>query len=96
MSERPLNVDDFAIELALEFQKRCPPESLSGERTIDFAKAVDEVCNRAAEYQRVKRLWLFGKAKLGTAFKYKLKESGYPGEFVDELTRKLLIHMSGK
>jgi hypothetical protein len=96
MPEKTRDVEDFAIELADEFQKRCPPKLLADERTIDLAKAVDEICNRAAEFQRVRRLWLFGKAKLGTAFKIKLKEAGYPGEFVDELTRKLLINMSGK
>jgi hypothetical protein len=60
------------------------------------ARAIDDVCNRAAEFQREHKLGLFGKAKLGTEFKTRLKENGYLQDFVDELTTKLLINMSGK
>ena len=58
------------------------------------ARAIDEISNRAAEFQRGKRLGLYGKAKFGTEFKFRLKESGYAPEFVDELTTKLLMSMS--
>ncbi len=89
------DVTDFAIELAREFSTRCPPE-LSARSAIAVAKAIDEICNRAAEYQRAKGLGVYGKAKMGTEFKVKLKESGYPGEFVDELTTRLLMSLSVK
>jgi hypothetical protein len=39
---------------------------------------------------------VYGKAKLGTAFKLQPKESGYPDEFVDELTQTLLIRISAR
>ena len=39
---------------------------------------------------------LIGRAKFGTEFKFRLKETGHEPEFVDELTTKLLITMSGK
>jgi len=93
MSKR--DVADFAIELAQEFSKRCPPE-LAERSTMAVARAIDDVCNRAAEFQREQKLGLFGKAKLGTEFKTRLKENGYLQDFVDELTTKLLINMSGK
>lgn len=90
-------VDDFAINLALEFSRRCPPERLQGRQAVvGLARAIDEICNRAADFQRARRLGIYGKAKLGTEFKLQMKEYGYPVEFVDELTGKLLIHMSGK
>ena len=92
---RSRHVEDFATELALEFSKRCPPDA--GVRsTMGLARAIDEICNRATEFQRAKRLGLYGKAKLGTEFKIQLKESGYAPEFVDELTTRLLMSMSGK
>ena len=89
------DVGDFAIELAQEFLRRCPPE-LSERSTIGVAKAIDEVCNRAAEFQRSQGLGLYGKAKFGTEFKFQLKDAGYSGDFIDELTTKLLMSMSGK
>ena len=92
---RSRHVEDFATELAREFSRRCPP-SAAVRSKMSVARAIDEICNRAAEFQRAKRLGLYGKAKLGTEFKIQLKESGYGSEFVDELTTKLLMSMSGK
>jgi hypothetical protein len=89
------NVTDFAIELAEEFAKRCPPEA-GAKSTIGVARAIDDICNRAAAFQRQARLGLYGRAKFGTEFKFRLKDSGHAPEFVDELTTKLLITMSGK
>ena len=90
-------VDDFAINLAREFSKRCPQDRLQGgQGAIGLARAIDEICNSAAEFQRSRQLGLYVKAKLGTEFKLQMKEFGYPVEFIDELTQKLLINMSGK
>jgi hypothetical protein len=86
---------DFAIELAEEFSRRSPPEA-SAKSAIGLARAIDEICNRAANFQREQHLGLYGRAKFGTEFKFRLKEGGYPPEFVNELTTKLLISMSGK
>jgi hypothetical protein len=91
------DVEEFAVGLALEFGKRIPPDAWrKGARPSVLAKAVDEVCNRAAEFQRTRGLGVYGKAKFGTAFKLQLKESGYPEEFVDELTQTLLIRISAR
>ena len=89
------DVADFAIDLAQEFSRHCPPE-LAGRSPIAVARAIDDVCNRAAEYQRSRKLGVYGRAKFGTEFKLRLKESGYVEAFVDELTTRLLISMSGK
>lgn len=91
------DVEEFAIELALEFGRRFPPKlSIKGARPSVLAKAVDDTCNRAAEFQRERRLGVYGKAKLGTAFKLQLRESGYPQGFIDELTQTLLIRISAR
>ena len=89
------NVTDFAIELAQDFTKRCPPDA-GTKSAMSLARAIDDISNRAAEFQRQTRLGIYGKAKFGTEFKFRLKESGHAPEFVDELTTKLLISMSGK
>jgi len=91
------DAENFAIELVRDFSKRCPPDSLTkGSQTEAFARAVDDLWGRVAEFQRSKRLGVYGKAKFGTAFKYQLQDLGYNAELVDELLRTLLIRMSGK
>ncbi len=98
MFKRSRDIDDFAIALAREFAGRCPPGEGQDEarKPAQVARVIDDVCNRAAAYQREKRLGMYGRAKLGTSFKLEMKQIGYPEEFVDTLTRQLLFSMSGK
>ena len=96
--QRSRAIDDFAISLAREFANRCPPDNRPdnpGHRA-KVASVVDETCNRAAAFRREQDLGMYGRAKLGTAFKLELKQIGYQDEFVDELTGLLLVTMSGK
>jgi hypothetical protein len=89
-------VGDFAIELAQEFSRLSPPTApQAGARAMSLARAVDDICGRAAEYQKTAKLGIYGKAKLGTEFKMQLKELGYESAFIDELTSRLLIRISG-
>jgi hypothetical protein len=88
------NVTNFAIELAQDFSKRCPPNA-STKSAMSVARAIDDICNRATAFQKQTRLGIYGRAKFGTEFKFRLKEIGHAPEFVDELTTKLLMSMSG-
>jgi hypothetical protein len=92
---RSRELDDFAIGLAREFTRLLPPgaDRPAAQRV---AQAIDAVCNKAREYQRTRRLGIYGRAKVGTSFKLELKNAGYPSEFVDNLTHQLLLVMSGK
>ena len=91
------DVGNFAIELVEEFSRRCPVDRPAGElRALGLAQAIDETCNRAAAFQKARQLGVYGRAKLGTEFKLKMEELGYPTDFVDELTGRLLMSMSGK
>jgi hypothetical protein len=89
-------IEDFAVALARDLAGRCPPaDAYEGDHiSMRMARAIDEVFAQASAYQREHRLWMYGKAKLGTAFKMELKQSGYPGELVDSVTRQLLFKMS--
>ena len=95
-TKRSREIEDFAIALARDIAGRCPPaEAQEGDHiSMRLARAIDEAFTRAAAYQRERRLGMYGKAKLGTAFKLELKQTGYPEEFVDSLTRELLFKMS--
>jgi hypothetical protein len=94
--KRSREIEEFAVALAHDIVGRCPPaDAHEGDHiSMRLARAIDDACARAAAYQREQRLGMYGKAKLGTAFKMTLKETGYPEGFVDELTRQLLFKMS--
>ncbi|MDH4191760.1 MAG: hypothetical protein OEW21_16350 [Betaproteobacteria bacterium] len=96
--QRSREIDEFAIALAQEFSNRCPAgQTVDGTFPAEkLGRVIDDVCNRAASFNRERRLWMYGKAKLGAAFKLRLKESGYPETFVDDVTRQILLTMSGK
>lgn len=96
--KRSREIEDFAIGLARDFAGRCPPgESQdAAPKAAQLARAIDDACNRAAAYQRERRLGMYARAKFGTSFKLELREKGYSEDFVDTLTRQLLLTMSGK
>lgn len=88
-------VEEFAVALAREFSTRFPPGTQSAGEAQRLARAVDEICNRARAFQRERKLGIYGRAKIGTSFKFELKNSGYPDEFIDSLTHQVLLVMSG-
>jgi hypothetical protein len=96
--QRTIEIEDFASSLARDIVGRCPPAEAHQDDHLSMAlaRAIDDACSRAAAYQREQKLGMLGKARVGTAFKMQLKESGYPQELVDSLTRQLLFKMSAK
>jgi hypothetical protein len=94
MFQHSREIEEFAVSLARDFTARVPPGSGTGD-AARIARAIDDVCNRAREFQRQKRLGIYGRAKLGTSFKFELKNSGYEDDFIDTLTHQVLLVMSG-
>ena len=94
---RGRDIEQFATELAQDFAKAYPLADAQGDRNTlkKLARAIDDACGRAAAFQKEKKLGVYGKAKLGTTFKWELKSHGYRDDFIDEFTRKLLLHLSG-
>ena len=94
--KRSQDIEKFAAELAREFAGRCAPDKARGDTnsTVLLARAIDDVCNRASVYRREHKLGMYGKAKLATTFKLELKEIGYSADFIDALTRQLVLKMS--
>ncbi|HEX2567779.1 MAG TPA: hypothetical protein VHL85_13040 [Burkholderiales bacterium] len=93
---RSKDIEKFAAELAREFAGRCAPDKAHADKgsTAQLARAIDEVCSRATAYRREHKLGMYGKAKLATTFKLELKEIGYSADFIDALTRQLVLKMS--
>ena len=88
-------IDEFSTRLATDLAQRYPPE-LENDATRKrnperLAKAFDSTFNRAIDFQRERKLGVYGKARLGNSFRWKLKELGYPEDLI-ELATKALIH----
>ena len=93
---RSRDIEQFATEVAREFAKACPPAASRDKPGAmkNAARAIDAACQRAAAFQKEKKLGIYGKAKLGTTFKWELKALGYDDDFIDEFTRNVLINLS--
>src|SRR3954462_11924004 len=97
MFKRGREIEAFAANLARDFAGRCAPDKASAagnSAAMQLARAIDDVCNRATAYRREQKLGMYGKAKLASTFKLELKEIGYSADFIDALTRQLVLKMS--
>lgn len=82
--------DEFARHLAVDLAKRYPValeiDQTKKRNPSRLTKAFDSTFNRAIKFQLEHKLGIYGKAKLSAAFKWELKELGYPDDFVDLAT----------
>ena len=51
---------------------------------------------RAVRYHEQHKLGVYKKAKLGNAFKWKLRELGYSAEFADNATQRIVTRLAVK
>ncbi len=83
------------VELAQAFAARVPVGADVGERKFEArAKgAITQLQRDAADFARNHKLNAYKKAQLGNAFKWALKDAGYPAEYVDKLTDLLVLQL---
>jgi hypothetical protein len=96
---RRKEIDAFATALAQDLARRFPPKS--EERRDKGAKnqltsITDGLYTQAAKFRQDKELGIYGKAKLGNTFRWRLKEVGYSGGFIDEVTHGLVLRLAKK
>jgi hypothetical protein len=93
---RNRDIEQFATEVARDFAKACPLAEAQSDRgsVKKLARSIEAACERAAAFQKEKKLGIYGKAKLGTTFKWELKALGYDDDFIDEFTRNLMLRLS--
>ena len=92
------SIDELALSLADEFMQSYPlnddnPQKQSkGNRKL--SKAIDSLCIRARDFHGDKHLDIYGKARLNNTLMWQLRESGYENNFVDEITKRIIISLS--
>jgi hypothetical protein len=91
------DLEQFATGLATDLGRRFPPASEA--RTDPGAKhqikvILEGLGARAVRYQAEHKLGVYRKAKLGSVFKWKLKELGYSEEFAERMTKDIITRLA--
>lgn len=92
-----VEVESFARALADDLTRRFPPAS---EKRTDAGAAhqlkviLEGLGARAVRFKAEHGLGIYKKAKLGTVFKYRLRELGYSDDFVDIATADIIRRIS--
>lgn len=92
-------VHEFGRSLAQELARHYPPPNEGHTKSASpkrLAVTIEDVYARALKFKREKRLGVYQKAKLGNAFRWKLKELGYNEDFVEQVTKALVIRLAQK
>src|SRR5258708_493823 len=83
----PNKVNAFAKIMGRRITTRCPPviannpEQIVSQKRI--AEILEEIFSSAPQFGGKNRPGILGRAKLGHAFKWELREIGYEDKFVD-------------
>jgi hypothetical protein len=84
---------DFGKQLAEKFSATYPILDKKKEKASlkKRAKLLGRLASDVNQFGRTNSLNFYKKAKLGNAFKWTLLEKGYDAEFVDELTKEVIL-----
>jgi len=91
------DIEQFATGLATDLGRRFPPASEG--RTDPGAKhqvkvILEGLGARAVRYHAEHKLGIYKKAKLGSVFKWKLKELGYSEDFAERATKDIVTRLA--
>ncbi|WP_136419774.1 hypothetical protein [Herbaspirillum sp. ST 5-3] len=89
------DAEKFGTSLADFFIERIPSESLQ-KKSVSLAKQKDvlnKLVYKVQLYGTEHKLNIYKKAKLGNAFKWKMREAHYDPAFIDEVTKMLMVKM---
>ena len=92
-------IEDFATGLANDLGRRFPPasEARTDKGVQQQIKVIlDGLAARAVRYHDEHKLGIYGKAKLGNVFKWKLKELGYSRDFAERATKEIVTRLAIK
>ncbi len=92
-------VDEFAKTLAQELAKQCPPDPERGAGRPNvtprrLVSMLEQICGKALSFREQHNLGVYKKARLGNTFRWELIELGYARDFIDDVTQRLVVHIS--
>ena len=85
----------FGSQLATFFIEHVPLSDSKGKaQTFSKKKEVlKKLFFKIDQFKAKNKLNFYKKAKFGNAFQWTLKDAGYDSEFVDELTKEILVKL---
>lgn len=92
-------IEEFATGLANDLGRRFPPasEARTDKGVQQQIKVIlDGLAARAVRYHDEHKLGIYGKAKLGNVFRWKLKDLGYSAEFAERATKEIVTRLAVK
>jgi hypothetical protein len=81
-----------SVSSELEAKNKKPKKNKKKELD-DKAKIMNKVFVRVSQYKQNSKPNFYKKAKLANAFKWRLLDLGHDADFVEILTKELLLHM---
>ncbi|MEZ0271831.1 MAG: hypothetical protein ACAH18_07050, partial [Methylophilaceae bacterium] len=79
--------------------KQCPPDQANNEGKPNvtpkrLVSALEQICGQALGFREQHDLGIYRKARLGNTFRWELTELGYGKEFVEDVTQRMVVHIS--
>jgi hypothetical protein len=88
----------FAKDLVARLTKELPPALMETRRKVlsvnKVTRQLEKTFQAAADYQRENRLGFIRRAFLANGFRWALKSSGYPDDFIDVAVEGLVVELS--
>ncbi|MGE5468976.1 MAG: hypothetical protein ACM3Y9_16255 [Ignavibacteria bacterium] len=88
--------DWFNAHAATEFGKSLAgflADRIPTKHARKAPEALAKLFAQVEQFKQTNRLNMYKKAKLANAFRWKLVDYGYQDEFVEEMTKELLLHL---
>lgn len=87
---------EFGATLAQIFVQYLPIESGLSEKafTEKVTKALSKAAVHIAVFKRENKLNIYKKAQIGNSFKWTLREAGLDPDYIDQLTKWLMLEIS--
>ena len=88
----------FARELVQRLVKELPPHLMESRRQVlsinKITRLLEKTYQSAGAYRREHGIGFIRRAVLANTFKWELKSSGYPDDFIDVATEGLVVEIS--
>lgn len=98
MTFGPSRDSAFAKDLVAKLAKELPPALMETRRKVlsvnKVTRQLEKTFQAAAVYQRENRLGFIRRAILANGFRWELKNTGYPQDFIDVAVEGLVVELS--
>lgn len=86
---------DFGSKLAEFYDRKCREIEKGADRKQEEKRhrLISQVLLQVRQFKNSRKMSTYKKAKLGNAFKWKLKELGYDHELIGLLTKEIMLEL---